>query len=149
MVVTKVEMLTKIKYKVYLDEEFAFVLYKGELSHYRIVEGTLLEEDTVQEILQKYKELQDIIAILGMDELSEEDKLVVSRARKVQRFLSQPFFVAETFTGIPGKYVPLKETIRGFKMIIDGEMDAYPESAFFNVGTIDDVIAKANAEAAE
>jgi F-type H+-transporting ATPase subunit beta len=100
-------------------------------------------------ILQKYKELQDIIAILGMEELSDEDKATVMRARKIQRFLSQPFFVAETFTGIPGKYVPLKETIRGFKMIIDGEMDAYPESAFFNVGTIDDVIAKANAEAAE
>jgi regulatory protein len=94
MVVTKVEMLTKIKYKVYLDEEFAFVLYKGELSHYRIVEGTLLEEDTVQEILQSYKELQDIIAILGMEELSEEDKTTVYRARKIQRFLSQPFHVA-------------------------------------------------------
>ena len=94
-------------------------------------------------MLQKYKELQDIIAILGMEELSEEDKLTVSRARKIQRFLSQPFHVAENFTGIPGKYVPLKDTIRGFKMIIDGEMDAYPENAFFNVGTIDDVIAKA------
>ena len=104
--------------------------------HYEVARG-------VQEILQKYKELQDIIAILGMDELGEDDKLVVNRARKIQRFLSQPFFVAETFTGIPGKYVPLKETIRGFKMIIDGEMDAYPENAFFNVGTIDDVIAKA------
>ncbi len=100
-------------------------------------------------ILQKYKELQDIIAILGMEELSDEDKATVMRARKIQRFLSQPFFVAETFTGTPGKYVPLKETIRGFKMIIDGEMDEYPESAFFNVGTIDDVIAKAKAEAAE
>ena len=100
-------------------------------------------------ILQKYKELQDIIAILGMEELSDEDKATVMRARKIQRFLSQPFFVAETFTGIPGKYVPLKETIRGFKMIIDGEMDEYPESAFFNVGTIDDVIAKAKAEAEE
>ena len=110
--------------------------------HFEVARG-------VQEILQKYKELQDIIAILGMDELSEDDKLVVNRARKVQRFLSQPFFVAETFTGIPGKYVPLKETIRGFKMIIDGEMDEYPESAFFNVGTIDDVIAKAKAEAEE
>ena len=102
----------------------------------------------VQEILQKYKELQDIIAILGMDELSEEDKLVVSRARKVQRFLSQPFFVAENFTGVKGKYVPLKETIRGFKMIVDGEMDEYPENAFFNVGTIDEVIEKAKAEQA-
>ena len=99
----------------------------------------------VQEILQKYKELQDIIAILGMEELSDEDKATVMRARKIQKFLSQPFFVAETFTGVPGKYVPLKETIRGFKMIIDGEMDEYPESAFFNVGSIDDVIEKAKA----
>ena len=96
----------------------------------------------VQEILQKYTELQDIIAILGMEELSEEDKITVYRARKIQRFLSQPFHVAETFTGVPGKYVPLKETIRGFKMIIDGEMDDYPEQAFFNVGTIDEVIEK-------
>ncbi len=93
----------------------------------------------VQEILQKYKELQDIIAILGMEELSDEDKLIVARARKIQRFLSQPFSVAEQFTGIPGKYVPLKETVRGFKAIIDGEMDEYPESAFFNIGTIDEV----------
>ena len=97
----------------------------------------------VQEILQKYKELQDIIAILGMEELSEEDKVTVYRARKVQKFLSQPFHVAENFTGVPGKYVPLKETIRGFKAIINGEMDEYPEAAFFNVGTIDDVIEKA------
>ena len=96
----------------------------------------------VQEILQKYTELQDIIAILGMEELSEEDKITVYRARKIQRFLSQPFHVAETFTGVPGKYVPLKETVRGFKMIIDGEMDDYPEQAFFNVGTIDEVIEK-------
>ena len=87
--------------------------------------------------------LWDIISILGMEELSEEDKTTVYRARKVQRFLSQPFFVAENFTGIPGRYVPLKETIRGFKAIIDGEMDQYPEAAFFNVGTIDDVIEKA------
>jgi len=97
----------------------------------------------VQEILQKYKELQDIIAILGMEELSDEDKLTVYRARKVQRFLSQPFHVAEQFTGIPGKFVPLAETIKGFKAIIDGEMDIYPEAAFFNVGTIDEVIEKA------
>ena len=97
----------------------------------------------VQEILQKYKELQDIIAILGMEELSDEDKNTVYRARKIQRFLSQPFHVAENFTGIPGKYVPLKETIRGFKMIVEGEMDQYPENAFFNVGTIDEVIEKA------
>ena len=97
----------------------------------------------VQEMLQKYKELQDIIAILGMEELGEEDKMTVFRVRKIQRFLSQPFHVAEHFTNVPGKFVPLKETIRGFKMIVDGEMDEYPESAFFNVGTIDDVIAKA------
>jgi F-type H+-transporting ATPase subunit beta len=97
----------------------------------------------VQEMLQKYKELQDIIAILGMEELGDEDKLTVFRARKIQRFLSQPFHVAEQFTNVPGKYVPLKETIRGFQMIVDGEMDEYPEAAFFNVGTIDDVIAKA------
>ncbi len=120
----------------------------------RILEADVVGEEhyevanKVIAILQKYKELQDIIAILGMEELSDEDKATVMRARKIQRFLSQPFFVAETFTGIPGKYVPLKETIRGFKMIIDGEMDAYPESAFFNVGTIDDVIAKAKAEEA-
>ena len=114
----------------------------------------ILEEDVVgkehyevankvQQMLQKYKELQDIIAILGMEELSEEDKLTVGRARKIQRFLSQPFHVAENFTGVPGKYVPVKETVRGFKMIIDGEMDYYPEAAFFNVGTIDEVIEKA------
>ena len=114
----------------------------------------ILEEDVVgkehyetarkvQEILQKYTELQDIIAILGMEELSEEDKLVVYRARKIQKFLSQPFHVAENFTGVPGKYVPLKETIRGFKAIIDGEMDDYPEAAFFNVGTIDEVVERA------
>ena len=99
----------------------------------------------VQEILQKYKDLQDIIAILGMDELSDEDKLIVYRARKIQKFLSQPFHVAENFTGVPGKYVPVKDTIRGFKAIIDGEMDEYPEWAFFNVGGIDDVIKKAEA----
>ena len=97
----------------------------------------------VQEILQKYKELQDIIAILGMEELSDEDKITVYRARKIQRFLSQPFHVAEQFTGIPGKFVPLSETVKGFKAIIDGEMDRYPEMAFFNVGTIDEVIEKA------
>ena len=97
----------------------------------------------MQEILQKYKELQDIIAILGMEELADEDKVLVYRARKIQKFLSQPFNVAETFTGIPGKYVPVKETIRGFKAILDGEMDEYPEQAFLMVGTIDDVIAKA------
>ena len=115
----------------------------------RILEADVVGEEhyevarRVQEILQKYKELQDIIAILGMEELSDEDKNIVFRARKIQKFLSQPFHVAENFTGIPGKYVPLKETIRGFKMIIDGEMDEYPENAFFNVGTIDEVIEKA------
>ena len=120
----------------------------------RILEPDVVGEEhyqvarKVQEILQKYKELQDIIAILGMEELSEEDKMTVNRARKVQKFLSQPFSVAETFTEIPGKYVPLKETIRGFKAIIDGEMDEYPENAFFNVGTIDEVIEKAKAEEA-
>ena len=104
--------------------------------HYRIARR-------VQEILQKYRELQDIIAILGMDELSDEDKVTVYRARKLQRFLSQPMHVAEKFTGIPGVYVPLKETLRGFKAIVDGEADDLPEAAFFNVGTLDDVRAKA------
>ncbi len=103
--------------------------------HYSVARG-------VQEILQKYKELQDIIAILGMDELSEEDKLVVSRARKVQRFLSQPFFVATQFTGTDGKYVPLSETIRGFREILDGKHDDIPESYFLNAGTIDEVVAR-------
>ncbi len=97
----------------------------------------------VQGILQRYKELRDIIAILGMDELSPEDKLAVARARKIQRFLSQPFHVAEVFTGSPGKYVPLKETIRGFKMIVNGECDALPEQAFYMVGTIDEAFEKA------
>ena len=118
-------------------------------SNSRILEPDIVGEEhyvvarRVHEILQSYKELQDIIAILGMEELSEEDKTTVYRARKIQRFLSQPFHVAETFTGIPGKYVPLEETVKGFKKIIDGEMDEYPEWAFFNVGTIDDVIEKA------
>ena len=97
----------------------------------------------VQRILQRYKELQDIIAIMGMDELSEEDKLTVSRARKIQRFLSQPFSVAEQFTGFEGKYVPIKETIRGFKEILEGKHDDLPESAFLFVGTIDEAVAKA------
>ena len=97
----------------------------------------------VQKVLQRYKELQDIIAIMGMDELSEEDKRTVSRARKVQRFLSQSFHVAEQFTGMPGQYVPLKETLRGFRMILNGECDDLPESAFLFAGTIDDVFAKA------
>ena len=94
----------------------------------------------VQEVLQHYKELQDIIAILGMDELSEDDKLVVSRARKIQRFLSQPFSVAEQFTGIPGSLVDIKDTIKGFNMIIDGELDQYPEAAFNLKGTIEEAI---------
>ena len=97
----------------------------------------------VQETLQRYKELRDIIAILGMDELAPEDKLVVQRARKIQNYLSQPFHVAEVFTGAPGKYVPLKETIRGFKMIVDGECDELPEQAFYMVGTIDEAFEKA------
>ena len=97
----------------------------------------------VQAILQRYNELQDIIAILGMDELSDEDKLTVSRARKIQRFLSQPFSVAEQFTGMEGKYVPIKETIRGFKEIIEGKHDDLPESAFLFVGTIDEAVEKA------
>ncbi|MDT3698329.1 MAG: F0F1 ATP synthase subunit beta [Thermincola sp.] len=97
----------------------------------------------VQGVLQRYKELQDIIAILGMDELSDEDKITVARARKIQRFLSQPFFVAENFTGTPGKYVPLKESVRGFKEILDGKHDEIPEHAFLMVGTIDEVVARA------
>ncbi|MBR2965748.1 MAG: F0F1 ATP synthase subunit beta, partial [Clostridia bacterium] len=97
----------------------------------------------VQKMLQRYKELQDIIAIMGMDELSEEDKLVVNRARKIQRFLSQPFSVAEQFTGMEGKYVPVKETVRGFREILDGKHDSLPESAFLFVGTIDEAVAKA------
>ena len=104
--------------------------------HYKVARS-------VQELLQRYKELQDIIAILGMDELSEEDKLVVNRARKVQRFLSQPFHVAEQFTGLPGKYVPVSETIRGFQEILDGKHDAIPESYFLNAGSIDDVVERA------
>ena len=115
----------------------------------RILEPDIVGEEhyevarRVEEALQRYKELQDIIAILGMEELDEEDKITVYRARKIQKFLSQPFNVAETFTGIPGKYVPVKETIRGFKAILDGEMDEYPEQAFLMVGTIDDVKEKA------
>jgi F-type H+-transporting ATPase subunit beta len=104
--------------------------------HYRVARA-------VQQILQKYKDLQDIIAILGMEELTDEDKLVVNRARRIQRFLSQPFFVAEEFTGTPGRYVPLEETIRGFKGIVEGEYDDLPEQAFYMVGTIDEAIEKA------
>jgi F-type H+-transporting ATPase subunit beta len=97
----------------------------------------------VQEILQRYKDLQDIIAILGIDELSDEDRLIVARARKIQRFLSQPFTVAEQFTGMKGKYVPIKETVRGFKEILEGKHDNLPESAFLFVGTIDEAVEKA------
>ena len=104
--------------------------------HYEVARG-------VQAVLQKYKELQDIIAILGMEELSDEDKLTVSRARKIQRFLSQPFAVAEVFTGSPGKYVALKDTIRGFREILDGKYDDLPEAAFYMVGGIDEAIEKA------
>lgn len=120
-------------------------------SNSRILDPKIVGEEhykvarAVQEILQKYKELQDIIAILGMDELSEEDKLVVARARKVQRFLSQPFFVAGQFTGLEGKYVPISETIQGFKEIIEGKHDDVPESYFLNCGNIDDVLAKCKA----
>lgn len=118
-------------------------------SNSRILEPDVVGEDhytvarKVQELLQKYRELQDIIAILGMEELGDDDKTTVYRARKIQKFLSQPFSVAENFTGTAGKYVPLKETVRGFKAIVNGEMDQYPEAAFFNVGTIDEVIEKA------
>ena len=114
----------------------------------RILDPNIIGEEhynvaqSVKQLLQKYNELQDIIAILGVDELSDEDQLVVSRARRAQRYLSQPFFVAEQFTGLPGVMVPLAETIRGFKMILAGEMDQYPEQAFLNVGTIDEAIAK-------
>ena len=103
--------------------------------HYQVARG-------VQEILQRYKELQDIIAILGMDELSEDEKLLVARARRVQRFLSQPFHVAEQFTGLPGRYVPISETIQGFKEILEGKHDDIPESYFLNAGNIDDVLAR-------
>ena len=108
--------------------------------HYRVARE-------VQRILQRYKELMDIIAIMGMDELSDDDKLLVARARKVQRFLSQPFHVAEKFSGFSGKYVPLSETIRGFAEIVDGKHDDLPESAFLFVGTIDEAVAKAKGEA--
>jgi F-type H+-transporting ATPase subunit beta len=103
----------------------------------------------VQRVLQTYKSLQDIIAILGMDELSEEDKLTVARARKIQRFMSQPFFVAEVFTGTPGVFVNLEETIKGFKGIVAGEYDELPEAAFYMVGTIEDAVQKARKMAAE
>ena len=114
----------------------------------RILEPSVVGEEHyntargVQAILQRYRELQDIISILGMDELAEEDKLIVSRARKVQRFLSQPFFVAEKFTGYSGKYVPVEETVRGFAEILAGKHDAIPEGMFMNAGTIDEVVGR-------
>jgi len=115
----------------------------------RILDPKIVGEDhyqvarAVQKILQRYKDLQDIIAILGVDELSEDDKIIVNRARKIQKFLSQPFFVAETFTGTPGRYVPLKDTVRSFKEVIEGKHDALPEQAFYMVGSIEEVIEKA------
>ncbi|MBQ9605204.1 MAG: F0F1 ATP synthase subunit beta, partial [Firmicutes bacterium] len=117
-------------------------------SNSRILDPQVLGEEhynvarDVQAILQRYKELQDIISILGMDELSENDKIVVNRARKVQRFLSQPFFVAEKFTGYDGKYVPVEETVRGFKEILEGKHDDIPEGFFLSAGTIDEVVAR-------
>ena len=121
----------------------------------RILSADILGEEhyntarEVQRIIQRYRELMDIIAIMGMDELSEEDKLVVSRARKVQRFLSQPFFVAGQFTGLPGKYVPISETIRSFSEILEGKHDDIPESYFLNAGSIDDVLARVQEKSAE
>src|SRR5688572_4349004 len=115
----------------------------------RILDPRILGEEhynvarSVKQVLQRYKDLQDIIAILGIDELSEDDKLTVTRARKIQRFLSQPFFVAEAFTGLKGKYVTVADTIRGFKEIVEGKHDLLPEQAFFNVGTIEEAIEKA------
>lgn len=115
----------------------------------RILDPQLVGEEhyevarQAQSVLQRYRNLQDIIAILGIDELSDEDKLIVSRARKIQRFFSQPFFVAETFTGIPGRYVPLKDTVKGFKMILNGELDDIPEQAFMMCGGIEEVFEKA------
>ena len=115
----------------------------------RILDPNIVGEDhyktarEVQRVLQRYKDLQDIIAILGIDELSEDDKLIVSRARKIERFFSQPFFVAERFTGVPGCYVPLKETVRGFQELLDGKCDDLPEQAFMLAGTIEDVREKA------
>ncbi len=111
--------------------------YVGQ-EHYDVARG-------VQQVLQRYRELQDIIAILGMDELSEDDKLAVARARKIQRFLTQPMFVAEVFTGQPGQYVPVQETVRGFREILDGKHDDIPEDAFLMAGTIDDVVKRAEA----
>lgn len=132
-----------------LSEQAIYPAVDPLVSYSKILEPAVVGKDhyntarAVQEVLQRYKELQDIIAILGIDELSEEDKKIVSRARRVQRFLSQPFFVAEQFTGISGKYVPVAETIRGFQEILEGKHDNLPEQAFYMVGTIDDAIEKA------
>ena len=125
-----------------------------DLAHPRPARSSARSTTTVgaracSEILQRYKDLQDIIAILGMDELSEDDKLIVSRARKIQRFLSQPFFVAEAFTGTPGKYVKLEDTIKGFKMIVDGELDELPEQAFYMGGAIEEAIADGREDGGE
>jgi F-type H+-transporting ATPase subunit beta len=115
----------------------------------RILDARIIGEEhysvarAVKQVLQRYKDLQDIIAILGIDELSEDDKLTVGRARRIQRFLSQPFFVAEQFTGLPGKYVPIADTVRSFREIVDGKYDHLPEQAFYMVGTIDEAVEKA------
>jgi F-type H+-transporting ATPase subunit beta len=132
-----------------LAEQALFPAVDPLSSYSKILTPEVVGEDhyntarEVQQVLQRYKELQDIIAILGMDELSEEDKKIVSRARKIQRFLSQPFFVAEQFTNIPGAYVPIEETIRGFREILSGKHDSLPERAFYMVGTIDEAVAQA------
>jgi len=119
------------------------ILHPQCYSHGFLGEEHYKTAQRVKQTLQRYKELQDIIAILGLDELSEEDRLVVARARKIERFLSQPFFVAEVFTGSPGKYVSLADSIRGFNLLLDGQVDALPEQAFYLVGNIDEVIQKA------
>ena len=147
------ELCAMFDYKIFVDtdadERILRRLVRDVKERGRILSPEVVGQEhyeiarAVQKVLQRYKELQDIIAIMGMDELSEEDKRTVSRARKVQRFLSQSFHVAEQFTGMPGQYVPLKETLRGFKMILSGECDELPESAFLFAGTIDDVFAKA------
>ena len=132
--------LTVIEGAVTCKEKVLEAMLEADIvgnEHYRTARA-------VQEVLQKYRELQDIIAVLGMDELSHEDKLTVNRARRIQRFLSQPFHVAENFTGMEGKYVPLKETIKGFQAILGGDVDDLPEQAFLLCGTIDEVIAKRN-----
>jgi F-type H+-transporting ATPase subunit beta len=132
-----------------LAEQALFPAVDPLSSNSKILEPRIVGEDhyqtarAVQQVLQRYKELQDIIAILGIDELSEEDKLVVARARKVQRFLTQPFFVAEQFTSVPGRYVTIPETIRGFKEILEGKHDSLPEQAFYMVGTIDEAVERA------